>query len=270
MRPIVKIASWFALLTPFVLLSIDVTTAADDLEKQRQALNIIVDYAGRICVTVPPKGRSDNVELSGKAKAELNELLKKIANLGIEGAAQYQASQYEGVLQKELAEQLNKSRDCQREVSQDLIKRLLPPLSEATPPPERPPDGNVLTELRDDQSDWITKGNNYNLVDGQLSSQGLFTAYVKNAKWDNYAVEFDMKELSPFSSESLDILIRRQSDTDYVAMRWFRPAYNFCKSRWVIARRGQETLIVNSEKIHDCVGHYQIEVDGNRYKALRD
>jgi hypothetical protein len=60
------------------------------------------------------------------------------------------------------------------------------------------------------------------------------------------------------------------SITDYVAMRWFRPVYNFCRSKWVIARRGQETVIVNSEKIHDCVGHYQIEVDGNRYKALRD
>jgi hypothetical protein len=129
MHPIAGIASWFVLLVPFILLSVDVITAADDLEKQRQALNIIVDYASRICVTVPQTGKSGNVELSGKAKAELNELLKKIANLGIEGAAQYQALQYEGVLQKELAEQLNKSRDCQREVSQDLINRLLPPLS---------------------------------------------------------------------------------------------------------------------------------------------
>src|SRR4030095_15763776 len=149
MRPIVGIASWFALLTLFVLLSVDVITAADDLEKQRQALNIIVDYTSRICVTVPQTGQSGNVELSGKAKAELNELLKKIANLGIEGAAQYQASQYEGVLQKELAEQLNKSRDCQREVSQDLINRLLPPFSKVPPPeePKKDMDGSLLAEL---------------------------------------------------------------------------------------------------------------------------
>jgi hypothetical protein len=144
MRPIVGITSWFVLLAPLVLLSVDVITAADSSETQ-QALNIIADFANRICVTVPQTGKSGNVELSGKAKAELNELLKKIANLGIEGAAQYQASQYEGVLQRELAEQLDKSRDCQREVSQDLINRLLPPLSKV-PPPEEPKSEQRLRE----------------------------------------------------------------------------------------------------------------------------
>jgi hypothetical protein len=107
MHPMVGIASWFVLLAPFVLLSVDVTTAADNFEQETKALSIITDFAGRICVTIPQTGTSSNVELSGKAKAELNELLKKIANLGIEGAAKYQGSEWKGVLQQQLAEQLN-------------------------------------------------------------------------------------------------------------------------------------------------------------------
>jgi hypothetical protein len=125
MHQIVGIASWFMVLVPFLLLSVDVTTAADNFEKQTKALNIIADFANRICETVPQTGTSGNVELSGKAKAELNELLKKIANLGIEGAAKYQASEWKGVLQQELAGQLNRSRDCKLEVFRDLKDRLL-------------------------------------------------------------------------------------------------------------------------------------------------
>jgi hypothetical protein len=91
MYPVIGIASWFALLAPFVLLSVDVTAAADNLETQKAALKIISDFADRICLTVKQEGTSHDVELSGKAKAELNGLLKRLANLGIEGVAQYQS-----------------------------------------------------------------------------------------------------------------------------------------------------------------------------------
>jgi hypothetical protein len=133
MHPIAGIASWFVLLVPFILLSVDITTAADNLETKK-ALDILSDFANRICLTVPQTGTSGNVELTGKAKAELNELLKKIANLGVEGAAKYQASEWKGVLQQELAEQLNKSRDCQLEVVRELKDRLLT----AVPSPQEP------------------------------------------------------------------------------------------------------------------------------------
>jgi hypothetical protein len=69
MHQIVGIASWFMLLASFVLLSVDITIAADNLAKQEKALNIIDDFANRICVTVPQTGTSGNMELSGKAKA---------------------------------------------------------------------------------------------------------------------------------------------------------------------------------------------------------
>ena len=128
-------------------------------------------------------------------------------------------------------------------------------------------DGNVLTELRDDQSNWVINGKNYSLVNSQLSSQGLFTAYVKNARWDNYAVEFDVKQLDN-SGYHLGVLIRRQSDTDYVGLQL--RSWHDCGSRWVIVKERKETIVVNSEMKHDCAGHYRIEVEGNRYKFFKD
>jgi hypothetical protein len=79
-----------------------VTTAADTLETHKKALNIIDDFADRICITVQQTGTSNNAELSGEAKIELNELLKKIANLGIKGAAKFQTSEWKGVLHQDL------------------------------------------------------------------------------------------------------------------------------------------------------------------------
>jgi hypothetical protein len=61
----------------------------------------------------------------GEWGAELNELLKKVANLGIEGAAKYQASEWQGVLQQDLAGQLNNSRNCKLEVYKDLKDKFL-------------------------------------------------------------------------------------------------------------------------------------------------
>jgi hypothetical protein len=66
-------------------------------------------------------------------------MLKKIANLGIEGAAKYQTSDWQGVLQRDLAEQLNRSRNCKLEVFKDLKDRLLAGdqkiHSQTSPPP---------------------------------------------------------------------------------------------------------------------------------------
>lgn len=137
------IASWFVVLVPFVLLSVGITTAADNLEKFEKASPIIKDFASHICVIVKQEGTSRDVELSGKAKGELNWLLKRLVNLGVEGAVQYQDSKYQGLLQGQLADQLDKSRDCQERVSGVLIARLFPEAQEThlqKPPINLPSD----------------------------------------------------------------------------------------------------------------------------------
>lgn len=38
----------------------------------------------------------------------------------------------------------------------------------------------------------------------------------------------------------------------------------------MIARKGKETVVVDSQKQHAYRGHYRIEVDGNKYKLFKD
>ena len=83
-----------------------------NLELQEKALQVIADFADRLCSTTPMTGSTNNLELSGEAKVELNKLMKIIPNLGLEGAAKYQSSEWQGLLQQDLAGQLNNSRTC--------------------------------------------------------------------------------------------------------------------------------------------------------------
>jgi hypothetical protein len=151
MRPAIGITSRFILLAFLLLLSVDGSADADSLEAKEKALKVIADFADHLCTTIPLTGGANNLELSGKAKFELSELLKKIAPLGTEGAAEYQTSDWQGVLQKDLAEQLNNSRNCKLEVFKTLKNRLLTVEAHCSqdgsmpPVPSAPPPGCVLT-----------------------------------------------------------------------------------------------------------------------------
>jgi hypothetical protein len=116
-----------------------------NLESQGKALKVIDDFASHLCLSVPLASSTNNLELTGEAKAELSKILKQIAELGLEGAAKYQSSEWQGLLQQDLAEQLNNSRNCKLEVFKTLQEKLLlsatssePPLQHSLPPPEPP------------------------------------------------------------------------------------------------------------------------------------
>lgn len=95
---------------------------AANLEEYEKALNVIEKFAKKMCDEISQEGKSENIELSGEAKAELklNWLVKKLVDIGIEGAADYQKKEYEGVLRKDLADILKDSRDCKREIFREL------------------------------------------------------------------------------------------------------------------------------------------------------
>src|SRR5664280_2833436 len=76
---------------------------ADELDTKKKALEIISDHANRICYSIPIHGGSNKVEISGEAKAELPIVIKKLADLGLKGAAKYESAEYQGVLQSDLA-----------------------------------------------------------------------------------------------------------------------------------------------------------------------
>jgi hypothetical protein len=105
------------------------------LELQTKALKAIGDAAERICNSVSTTGNSSNIELSGKAKAELAGVIKSVADLGIEGAGKYQTGEYSNVLQKDLAQAIKSNADCRQTVFNTLVDRMIPSRASPNAPP---------------------------------------------------------------------------------------------------------------------------------------
>lgn len=135
---VIKLSASF--LVVVVLLSLHThADGAVSLETQKQALDVIADFADRYCNKIPLTGEGNQVELTGEGKAELNELIKKIVDLKIEGAAKYLSGEYKGVLQKDLIKALEDNATCRKTIWDDLKNRLIPEtqatISQPSPPP---------------------------------------------------------------------------------------------------------------------------------------
>lgn len=102
------------------------SASADELYAETAALDAISGFASEICKEPPLAGRESTYELSEKAKADLVQVLKKIVDLGIEGAAEYRGSESEGALQTALARLVKDSSNCRLEVRRHLKNRLIP------------------------------------------------------------------------------------------------------------------------------------------------
>lgn len=98
---------------------------ASNLNAQKEALTVIADYADRICKDIPMEGKKSDLELSGMAKAELENLLKKLATLGISGSGKWNQESYKGLLQKDIAFLLTVNIECRRDISKRLEEQLL-------------------------------------------------------------------------------------------------------------------------------------------------
>ena len=99
--------------------------AADDIERQARALKLIRDTAADICNTIQQDGSTKDLELSGTAKAKVDGALSKIADLGIEGSANFKSDQFKGVLHQELATAIRDNANCRLEVLKLLNEKLL-------------------------------------------------------------------------------------------------------------------------------------------------
>jgi hypothetical protein len=104
-----------------------VWAATQSLDSRKQTLDIIASFAERICPSVPTSGGSSSVDVEAKAKAELPRLVKQLAELGVKGAARYQSSQYQGVLQKDLGPALRDTANCRTKIVDSLFPRFFPP-----------------------------------------------------------------------------------------------------------------------------------------------
>lgn len=96
------------------------------LARQKEALAVISEFSKTICDEVAKSGVSESVELTGDAKARLNGVVKKLADIGVGGAVKYQRSDYQGVLQSDLATAIRDQNNCRFNVFKELKDKILP------------------------------------------------------------------------------------------------------------------------------------------------
>ena len=94
-------------------------------DSQQEALDRIADFADRMCAVIELKGENQSLNISGKLDVEFSSLLKKLADLGVEGAIDKQNSSYSGVPHEQLVEALSGSTDCKLLLWNDLKEKLL-------------------------------------------------------------------------------------------------------------------------------------------------
>ncbi|MGD9209611.1 MAG: hypothetical protein PVI90_02495 [Desulfobacteraceae bacterium] len=116
---------FFRVLAIFILLT--QVSFAESLEEKQKALDIVADFADRMCTKVPLTGEGDNLELTGEGEAQLQGIIKKLANLGFKGAIKYQDNEYIGYLQKDLISALKNTQSCKLKILKDLKGYLLSP-----------------------------------------------------------------------------------------------------------------------------------------------
>ncbi|MEK6743582.1 MAG: hypothetical protein AABZ15_08230 [Nitrospirota bacterium] len=146
-----KTVFYYAVLLFYVLFLAGTTPCrADDLDRDKKALDIISDFADKFCKEVPLKGSSNSLELSGDVKALLNGVLKKLANLGFESATKYQSAKYVGLLQSDLTSALKDNNKCRDQVWNDLRDRLLSKSGQTPPNDKKSKKKPVPTTMKEE------------------------------------------------------------------------------------------------------------------------
>jgi hypothetical protein len=107
----------------FITVAISTLPArGDDVSR---ALQEITDTADRLCGNVATSGQTNSLKASGDVKAELNGLVKKLADIGVSASGETNSSAYEGVVQQELTTALQDVRKCKLKVFNTLQEKLL-------------------------------------------------------------------------------------------------------------------------------------------------
>ncbi|MGO9019422.1 MAG: hypothetical protein ACLQVJ_13845 [Syntrophobacteraceae bacterium] len=99
--------------------------AADTSEKANEAYEIIQKFADKICDKIPLEHRGEKTVFTATGKAQVNGILKKVADLGFEGKAEHNQESSQGVLEKDLVVALQDSRACKERVFQTIWHDLM-------------------------------------------------------------------------------------------------------------------------------------------------
>lgn len=98
---------------------------SQSLDAQTKALALITKTADEICSIVNHAGSSQSLKVKGDVRAQLNGLIRQLADLGISGAADFTADQYEGVIQADLASSIQRNSECKLKVFDKLSDKMI-------------------------------------------------------------------------------------------------------------------------------------------------
>ncbi|MBS0418391.1 MAG: hypothetical protein JSR66_11810 [Proteobacteria bacterium] len=104
-----------------------------DLPKQQAALNLISDFASKVCTDIPLRTDMSEAQISGEVSTQMRGLLEKLIDAGIEVNAGIKKKSYEGVQRGDLLEALRDSRKCKMDVFMQLKGTLLGGRSNSVP-----------------------------------------------------------------------------------------------------------------------------------------
>lgn len=103
-------------------------------------LAAIGEAADRICVPVAQSGHTTQTAAKGNVQAGLSWLTRRLADLNLTGTGEIASTEYQGLLQNDLAATLGDIRKCKLHVFESLQRKLLPDVSPSgTLPSLRPP-----------------------------------------------------------------------------------------------------------------------------------
>jgi hypothetical protein len=242
-----------------------------DLDAQRNALNIIADFADRICTRIPLEGSGENIELSGQAKAELNAILNRLVDLGIQGAVRYRRDEWQGLLQEDLAKMVSESTNCKRQVWEDL-KFLLVTSSKNG-------NGRIETNIQDMlyetfkfekwslTPDWKRLSNGMLVNDGTGSFSDfapIFAPYKPDS--EDYAVEAEIQVIQSANASSFGVVVRADGKDGYAVgagagqgRHWRQKDTNICYLGGAWATNG----------MRDCIAEGQVFDPGTDWHTYR-
>jgi hypothetical protein len=148
------------------------STNSGTVDAQQKALQAIKEFANDICNRVPTAGTQKSVDLDASAQAELSRLLKIVGNLGFSSGAKYSRSDYNGILQADLAKALHDEQECRLEVFRRLQDKLL------VSPPKSSNDAARKGAIAQPKIAWRQPSESPN------SFAIHWLSFVDNAEWD--------------------------------------------------------------------------------------
>jgi parallel beta-helix repeat protein len=228
-----------ALVVLFLLAAVTESQGADN----EQALKQITDAAERLCGTVATTGSANTLKVKGDIRAELNGLVKKLADLGVKGAGEIETTSYEGVVQQELTTALRDVRECKLKVFQLLEDKLI--LRNPASVPQRSPAG-----IRIENSTGVTVQGN--VVEGYPT--GIDVTGSSNVTGsDNIVRQQASGSFPPPTGEFRSLSnaqLRRQVQLLGNSMRSFQKMYDERDNRLLASNLSFEERVRAIESLH--------------------